>query len=113
MDRHRSRVLAALVALAVWAPGHAWPRRALVEAVDSIGMTVSDMDRSVRFFTDVLTFEPVSAVEVAGEAYEQLAGVFGVRMRVVRLRLGGEAIELSEYLATRGRPIAAARRRND
>src|SRR5205823_3368792 len=79
MDRHRSRILAALVALAVWAPGHALPRRALVEAVDSIGMTVSDMERSVRFFTDVLTFEPVSDVEVTGEPYEQLEGVFGVK----------------------------------
>ena len=113
MDRHRSRVLAALVALAVWLPGYAWPRRALVEAVDSIGMTVSDMERSVRFFTDVLTFEPVSDVEVTGEPYEQLEGVFGVRMRVLRLRLGDETIELTEYLAPRGRPIPADARSND
>ncbi|TMB16310.1 MAG: glyoxalase, partial [Deltaproteobacteria bacterium] len=71
------------------------------------------MDRSVRFFTDVLGFEPVSDVEVAGEDYERLEGVFGLRMRVVRLRLGEEAIELTEYLAPRGRPIPADARSND
>ena len=35
-------------------------------------MTVSDMDRSVDFFTNVLTFEKVSDVEVAGSEYERL-----------------------------------------
>jgi len=71
------------------------------------------MDRSVRFFADVLGFEPVSDVEVAGEDYERLEGVFGLRMRVVRLRLGEEAIELTEYLAPRGRPIPPDARSND
>ena len=53
-------------------------------------MTVSDMDRSVAFYTDVLTFEKVSDAEVAGSEYERLHGVFGLRLRVVRLRLGDE-----------------------
>jgi hypothetical protein len=35
----------------------------LVEAVESIGMTVDDMDRSVEFYTKVLSFEPVSDVD--------------------------------------------------
>ena len=76
-------------------------------------MTVSDMDRSVAFFTDVLTFEPVSDIEVAGQEYDRLQGVFGTRMRIVRLRLGDEQIELTEYLAPRGRPIPVDSRSND
>jgi hypothetical protein len=56
--------------------------------VESVGMTVSDLDRAVDFYTRVLGFEKLSEVEVAGEAYEQLQGVFGLRMRVARLRLG-------------------------
>jgi hypothetical protein len=44
------------------------------------------MDRSVAFYTNVLAFEPVSDVEVVGDAYEHLQGVFGLHMRVVRLR---------------------------
>src|ERR1051326_2178969 len=71
----------------------------LVKSVDSIGITVSDIDRSVEFFSKVLNFEKVSDTEVAGAEYEQLVGVFGVRMRIVRMRLGGEAMPLTEYLA--------------
>ena len=40
-------------------------------------MVVGDMDRSVAFFSDVLTFEKVSDVEVHGDDYERLHGVFG------------------------------------
>ncbi len=81
--------------------------------MEAPGLTVSDMDRSVEFFTRVLTFEKVSDVEVAGEAYERLQGVFGLRMRVVRMRLGDEQIELTEYLAPRGRPVPEDARSND
>ncbi len=59
-----------------------------VTAVAAVGMTVADMDRAVEFYTRVLGFEPVADVEVAGPDYERLQGVFGLRMRVVRLRLG-------------------------
>src|ERR1700675_4197812 len=86
---------------------------ALVDGVDAIGMTVSDMDRVVDFYSKVLTFEKVSDTEVAGENYEHLEGVFGLRMRVVRMRLGDEFIELTEYLAPKGRPIPVDSRSND
>src|SRR6266700_2186227 len=86
---------------------------ALVEGVDAIGITVSDMDRAVDFYSKVLTFEKVSDTEVAGEGYEHLEGVFGLRMRVVRMRLGDEFIELIEYLAPKGRPIPVDSRSND
>jgi catechol 2,3-dioxygenase-like lactoylglutathione lyase family enzyme len=61
----------------------------------------------------VLTFEKVSDVEVAGDEYEHLFGVFGLRIRVVRLRLGDEFIELTDYLAPEGRPIPVDMRSND
>lgn len=76
-------------------------------------MTVSDMDRSVDFFSKILSFEKISDVEVAGEDYEHLQGLFGLRMRLVRMRLGEEFITLTEYLAPRGRPIPADSRSND
>jgi catechol 2,3-dioxygenase-like lactoylglutathione lyase family enzyme len=86
---------------------------AAVAAVESVGMTVSDMDRSLDFYMTVLAFEKLSDTEVTGEAYEQLQGVFGLRMRIVRLRLGDEVLELTEYLAPRGRPIPVDSRSND
>ncbi|MGH7165806.1 MAG: VOC family protein, partial [Nitrospiraceae bacterium] len=85
----------------------------LVAAVDAVGMTVSDIDRAVEFYARILAFEKVSDVEVAGTEYEHLQGVFGLRMRVVRMKLGDESIELTEYLAPKGRPIPVESRSND
>ena len=85
----------------------------LVKSVETVGMTVSDMDRSVDFFAKVLSFEKLSDIEVHGEEYETLQGLFGVRMRVVRMTLGDQAIELTQYLAPEGRPIPADWRSND
>ena len=86
---------------------------ALVERVGPIGMTVSDMDASIDFYSRVLSFEKVSDVEVTGEEYERLQGVFGLRMRVVRMKLGDEFIELTEYLTPKGRPVPVDSRSND
>ena len=76
-------------------------------------MTVADMDRSVEFYSHVLTFEKTSDTEIAGENVEHLFGVFGARVRVVRMRLGDESIELVQFLAPRGRAIPADSRSND
>ena len=76
-------------------------------------MIVSDMDQSVAFYSQVLTFEKISDVEVYGTEYEHLEGLFGVRMRVVRMRLGEEILELTQFLTPQGRPIPIDSRAND
>ncbi|HUR94977.1 MAG TPA: VOC family protein [Gemmatimonadales bacterium] len=83
------------------------------QAVAMVGFTVADMARSIAFYTSVLDFQKVSDDEVAGCAYERLEGVFGVRMRVVRLRLGEQLLQLTEYLAPRGRVAPPDSRSND
>jgi catechol 2,3-dioxygenase-like lactoylglutathione lyase family enzyme len=89
------------------------PAAVAVQAVAMVGLTVSDMDRSIDFYTTVLDFEKVSDDELAGEPYEDLHGVFGTRMRVVRLRLGQEYLQLTEFLAPPGRPAPVDSRSND
>ncbi len=89
------------------------PANGSVAALQVVGMTVSDVDRSVEFFTKVLSFEKVSDVEVAGDDYEHLEGLFGLRMRIARLKLGDESIELTEYLTPRGRSVPVDSRSND
>jgi len=76
------------------------------EAVPFVALTVSDMDRSLAFYAGVLPFVVESDTEVAGAEWERLTGVFGVRIRVVQLRLGEERLQLMEYVAasTPGRP---------
>jgi catechol 2,3-dioxygenase-like lactoylglutathione lyase family enzyme len=78
-----------------------------------VGLTVSDMDRSVEFFTRLLDFTKVSDDEVEGPAYAALENVSGARLRVVRLRLGGELLQLTQFLAPEGRPFPADSRSND
>lgn len=82
-------------------------------AVDSVGMTVADMDRALAFYTGALPFVKVGDREFAGRPYELLSGIFGARSRVARLRLGSEEIELTEFLAPKGRPMPADVRAND
>ena len=116
----RSALAIALVA-ATLALGHVETRVAAttdaaglaVTRVEAVGFTVSDMTRALDFYTGVLPFERVSDVEVAGREYELLTGVFGARARIVRLKLGDELLELTEYLAPRGRPIPPDVRSND
>ena len=86
---------------------------AVVRGVAAVGMTVSDAERAAAFYSEVLSFQKVSESEVWGVDYEHLQGVFGLRMRTIRMRLGDELIELTEYLAPTGRPIPVDSRSND
>lgn len=70
----------------------------LVTGVDSVGITVSDMNRMLPFYTNTLPFEVVSDT--------------GMDPRVVRLKLGDEYFELADY-AHDGRAIPADSRSND
>ena len=103
-------VLLVLLAVSLAMPGTV---AASVDAVGAVGLTVSDLDRSVEFYTGVLTFEEVWKAEVSGSEVDRLQGIFGVRMRVARLRLGDEDIELTEYVTPRGRPAPVDPPSND
>ncbi len=95
-------------------PSNAFEPPITVQSIAAVGFTVSDMDRSVAFYRDVLTFEPVSDVEVDGPEYDQLWGVFGVRARIVRMRLGNQQLELTEFLSPPDlRPIPVPSYSND
>jgi catechol 2,3-dioxygenase-like lactoylglutathione lyase family enzyme len=88
-------------------------RAAAAQAVESVGITVSNLDRSITFFEDVLSFTLEQQFESSGRELELLTGVFGARTKTARLRLGQERIELTEFLAPRGRPYPADTRGND
>jgi catechol 2,3-dioxygenase-like lactoylglutathione lyase family enzyme len=108
------RAVLVTVGLMVAATVHAQPANSTrVLAVSAIEITVSDMDRAVEFYSRVLDFKKMSDQEVTGEAYERLEGVFGLRVRVVRMQLGQEQIELEQFLVPKGAAIAQDSRSND
>ena len=79
-----------------------------------IGFTVADIDPSVSFYSDVLSFEKLADFQVTGLPYDHLQGVFGSRVRIVHLRLGEQIVELTQYVAPPdGRPIPVPSRSND
>lgn len=88
-------------------------RNPAVERIESVGFTVSDMEKAIDFYTTVLPFEKVSDSEFRGTEIENLIGVFGARIRVVRLKLGNEFLELTQYINSTGRPIPLDSKSND
>jgi len=106
-------IVAALLASLFFSAAVRAEEPAAIATVGPIGITVGDLDRSVAFYTEVLTFQEVREFERTGEDLERYTGVFGVRARVARLRLGSEEIELTDYLAPEGRSIPEDSRSND
>ncbi len=84
-----------------------------VQRIRAIGLTVSDLDRSIKFYTQALGFQLVSDTTVQGEEYSQLEGVPDTNIRIATLQLGDEYIELMQYLDVQGTPIPADSQSND
>jgi catechol 2,3-dioxygenase-like lactoylglutathione lyase family enzyme len=121
LRRPRQHPLLLIVVAAAIAGATRWPIGLAAETktilpvarVDVVGFTVADMERSLEFYTRVLDFRKVDDSEAAGREFELLTGVFGARARIVRLALGDEQLELTEFRAPRGRPVPADVRPND
>ena len=108
-----SRVIQAVVlavCIVLFATANADP---VVKEVQSVSVTVGDLERSVAFYRDVLGFSAVDDNEVAGEEYEHLYGIFGARIHSATMRLGDEQLVLMQFLAPRGRPMPIDSRGND
>ncbi|MEP7109346.1 MAG: VOC family protein [Ferruginibacter sp.] len=86
---------------------------AQVKKVGPIGITVKDMDRSVKFYCEVLGFIKISDNEYTGDNYDKLQNIFGLNIRVVKMKLGDEEIELTDYLTVGGRSIPEDAKSND
>jgi catechol 2,3-dioxygenase-like lactoylglutathione lyase family enzyme len=63
------------------------------------GFTVSNLDRSISFFRDVLGFAVISKAPRDPEAISRITGVAGARVMIAYLQGPGHKIELIEYLA--------------
>ena len=68
------------------------------------GLTVADMDRSLRFWRDAMGMEVVFQQEKAGGYLEAIVGEPGAHVLMTHLAFGGEGqrIELFQYLAPSG-----------
>jgi catechol 2,3-dioxygenase-like lactoylglutathione lyase family enzyme len=76
--------------------------------ISHTSFTVSDMERSLAFYRDLLGLVVVGEVERQGEFIEQVVGFPGARLRIVGLKLphgSDHVLELIEYRSPRGQRI--------
>src|SRR5215470_9052871 len=81
-----------------------------VVSADHTGITVSNLERSLAFWRDVLGFEFSHTAHQKGEFAEEITGVEGAELKLAVLKTpGGHKIELLEYLAPADRERASLR----
>lgn len=68
-------------------------------AADHTGITVSNLERSLAFWRDVLGFELSHRPHQAGDLASEITGVAGAEISIAVLKGYGHKIELLEYLA--------------
>jgi catechol 2,3-dioxygenase-like lactoylglutathione lyase family enzyme len=81
--------------------------------VSLVGFTVSELPRTVAFFTNVLEFEKTWDATLDASWLGVLTGLEMPRARAARVRLGTEVVELAEYASPRGRPFPPDSRSDD
>ena len=94
------------------------PPSPLLPHVCSAGFTTTDAEAAAQFFEGTLRFQRGDTLLVEGGPYAQLVGLPGSRLKLVRLHLGDEILELTEILhlgsgLRPGRPIPADSRSCD
>ena len=73
-------------------------------SADHTGITVSNLERSLAFWRDVLGFELSHTAHQKGELAQEITGVEGAEIKLAVLKApGGHKIELLEYLAAADR----------
>src|SRR4029079_7324086 len=79
-------------------------------SADHTGITVSNLERSLAFWRDVLGFEFSHTAHQTGELARQITGVEGAEIKLAVLKTpGGHKIESLEYLAPADRKRANLR----
>ncbi|HEY6397145.1 MAG TPA: VOC family protein [Solirubrobacteraceae bacterium] len=91
-----------------WMSNH----RDLVVMLHHTGYTVSDLERSLLFYRDLLGCEVVATQEKQGGYLAEIVGYSDAHVRMAHLRApeSGHIIELFQYLAPASEPSAGRRR---
>jgi len=78
----------------------------VITGIHHFALTVSDMERSLAFYTGLFGLEVASDREVERDYVEKITAVPGAHQRLVHLSGYGQRLELLEYKAPRGEPRA-------
>ena len=79
-------------------------------AADHTGITVSNLERSLAFWRDVLGFEFSHRAHQTGEMASEITGVPGAELSLAVVKAPGHKIEMLEYHAPADRKVTSTSR---
>jgi len=78
----------------------------MIKSIHHTGISVSNMENSLKFYRDLIGMKVVKDVMVSGKEIGEVNNLDEARVRIVILELNGVQIELLEFLSPRGKPLA-------
>lgn len=86
----------------------------MITKLDHVALSVSDLDRSIEFYTTVLGCTVERVLDRGGDSLlGRVVGMPGASARIAHLSLGDAMIELFEYRDPEGSPLPADRKQAD
>lgn len=87
----------------------------MITGLHHTAICVSDIERSLAFYRDLLGLKVLRQVELSDQRLDQVVGLPGARLKVAILQVGNsqERLELMQYLSPQGRPLPAELRQCD
>jgi catechol 2,3-dioxygenase-like lactoylglutathione lyase family enzyme len=85
----------------------------MIEALEHVGLGVSDMERSLAFYRDTLGMQVIRDLNISDDRIGRVVGIPGATCRIVHLKLGPAMLELFQYTHPAGADIARTARQCD
>ena len=85
----------------------------MIFSLGHVGLSVSNMQRSLEFYRDLMGMEVVMELDVSDERMGRVIGLAAAKCRITHLRLGESVLELFEYSEPRGHNVARSLRQCD
>ena len=70
-----------------------------IPSLGHVGLSVADIERSKKFYTEVLGMEVVMELDIADDRMAKVLSIPGTKTKITHLRLGDGVLELFEYYA--------------
>lgn len=75
----------------------------MILGIHHSSFTVSDLEKSIAFYRDILGMTLEREVEISGEMIEQIVALPATHLKIAFLRVGGDTLELIQYLSPEGK----------
>jgi len=69
----------------------------MIKSINHVGVSVSDLERSMRFYRDLLGMEVVVSTTFSGDLYSRILALEGATGKVALLKAANMQVELFEF----------------